>query len=48
MKPEQSAPTTIDEYIADFPPAIQQILQQIRQAAPDAEEVISYRMTAFE
>ena len=51
MKPEQLAPTTIDEYIADFPPEIQQILQQIRQtirqAAPDAEEVISYRMPAF-
>jgi uncharacterized protein YdhG (YjbR/CyaY superfamily) len=42
---------TIDQYIATFPPNIQAILQQIRQAihetAPDAEETISYQMPAF-
>jgi uncharacterized protein YdhG (YjbR/CyaY superfamily) len=41
----------IDTYIATFPSDIQSILQQVRQAirtaAPDAEEVISYRMPAF-
>jgi len=42
---------TIDQYIATFPTNIQAILQQIRQAiheaAPDAEETISYQMPAF-
>jgi uncharacterized protein YdhG (YjbR/CyaY superfamily) len=42
---------TIDEYIATFPPNVQTILQQLRQvireAAPDAEEAISYQMPAF-
>ncbi len=42
---------TIDEYIASFPPNIQAILQQIRQAiheaAPQAQETISYQMPAF-
>jgi uncharacterized protein YdhG (YjbR/CyaY superfamily) len=42
---------TIDQYIANFLPNIQAILQQIRQAihetAPDAEETISYQMPAF-
>lgn len=41
----------IDEYIATFPPNIQTILKQIRQAiheaAPAAEETISYKMPAF-
>jgi uncharacterized protein YdhG (YjbR/CyaY superfamily) len=42
---------TIDQYIATFPPNIQTILQQIRQtiheAAPEAEQTISYQMPAF-
>ena len=42
---------TIDDYILQFPPDIQHILQKIRTlvrtAAPDAEELISYRMPAF-
>jgi uncharacterized protein YdhG (YjbR/CyaY superfamily) len=46
-----STPTTIDEYIATFPPDIQAILQKIRatiaQALPKAQEKISYRMPAF-
>ncbi|MGZ3757888.1 MAG: iron chaperone [Mucilaginibacter sp.] len=44
-------PTTIDAYIASFPADIQPILQQVRatikEAAPMAEEVISYSMPAF-
>ena len=42
---------TIDEYIATFPPNIQAILEQIRltihQAAPEAQEAISYQMPTF-
>ncbi len=41
----------IDEYILMFPPEVRHILQEFRQsikeAAPEAEEVISYRMPAF-
>lgn len=43
--------TTIDEYIALFPPAVQEKLrllrQTIREAAPEAEEAIKYRMPTF-
>jgi uncharacterized protein YdhG (YjbR/CyaY superfamily) len=42
---------TIDEYIATFPKDVQVILEELRQtireAAPEAEEVISYQMPAF-
>jgi uncharacterized protein YdhG (YjbR/CyaY superfamily) len=41
----------IDDYIADFPKATQEILQNLRttiqQAAPEAVEKISYQMPAF-
>jgi len=41
----------IDEYIAGFPEDIQAILQNLRrvihEAAPEAQETISYRMPAF-
>jgi uncharacterized protein YdhG (YjbR/CyaY superfamily) len=51
MKTDRAAPGTIDEYIAGFPPKVQAILQKIRltirQAAPDAEETISYQMPTF-
>jgi uncharacterized protein YdhG (YjbR/CyaY superfamily) len=51
MQDHQPAPQTIDEYIAAFPDDVQQILQQIRQtireAAPDAQEAISYQMPTF-
>ena len=44
-------PTTIDEYIASFPKEVQAILEQvratIREAAPDAEEAISYGIPTF-
>lgn len=42
---------SIDEYIATFPKSVQDALQQvrkaIREAAPKAEEAISYNMPAF-
>jgi uncharacterized protein YdhG (YjbR/CyaY superfamily) len=51
MRIDQTAPQNIDEYIADFPPHIQKILQKIRltvrKAAPQAEETIKYRMPTF-
>ena len=46
-----NAPTSIDEYIAAFPPAVQAILERIRRtvvtAVPEARETISYRMPAY-
>jgi uncharacterized protein YdhG (YjbR/CyaY superfamily) len=51
MKSTNAAPTTIDEYIAGFPPDVQEILQKIRmtihEAAPEATEKISYQMPTF-
>lgn len=42
---------SIDEYIADFPENVAHLLENIRncikEAAPDAEETISYNMPAF-
>jgi uncharacterized protein YdhG (YjbR/CyaY superfamily) len=50
-KDSMTKPTTIDEYIAGFPPATQKLLEQIRftvqKAAPGAEEKISYAMPTF-
>lgn len=41
----------IDEYIAATPPAVRPVLREIRRiirtTAPEAQEVISYRMPAF-
>lgn len=51
MKSEEIIPETIDEYIAGFPPPVQEILERIRvtvrEAAPEAQERISYRMPTF-
>ncbi len=51
MQADQTIPRTIDEYIAAFPENVQEILKKvratIRQAAPDAEEAIKYRIPAF-
>lgn len=51
MRTDQTAPKTIDEYIAGFPQDVQEILEKvrmtIREAAPDAEETISYQMPTF-
>jgi uncharacterized protein YdhG (YjbR/CyaY superfamily) len=42
---------TVDEYLSTFPADTKQILQRVRktikQAAPGAEELISYNMPAF-
>jgi uncharacterized protein YdhG (YjbR/CyaY superfamily) len=46
-----SPPTNVENYIDRFPPKVQVILERIRDTvrknAPDAEEIISYRMPAF-
>lgn len=46
-----AAAKDIDAYIAAHPPAVRAILQRIRrtvrEAVPEATEVISYRMPAF-
>ncbi len=51
MATSRSAPANVDQYIATFPPEVQAVLQRVRQvvrdAAPDAQEVISYQMPAF-
>ncbi len=51
MRADQTAPKTIDEYIAGFPQDVQEILEKIRmtirKAAPDAEETIKYQMPTF-
>jgi uncharacterized protein YdhG (YjbR/CyaY superfamily) len=48
---KSNTPTTIDAYIATFPPDVQAVLQKIRttvaKAVPKAEEKISYRIPAF-
>ena len=45
------APVTIDAYVAAASPAARPILKELRRviraAAPEAEELISYRMPAF-
>lgn len=50
-KPAAQTIQTIDEYIAQFPEAVRPTLElvrsTIRAAAPEAVEVISYRMPAF-
>jgi len=51
MATRRQAPKSIDEYIAQFSPEIQAILERIRatvgSAAPDAQETISYQIPAF-
>ena len=51
MSTNQTAPATIDAYIAAFPPEVQAILEQIRQviheAVPNLGETISYGMPTF-
>ncbi len=42
---------TIDDYIASQPPEAQKILQELRsiikEAAPDAEEILNYKVPSF-
>jgi len=51
MTTRQTTPKDIDEYIARFPEDIQEILEKIRktirEAAPEADERISYQMPTF-
>lgn len=51
MRDDQAAPKDMDEYIAGFPEDVREILEKIRmtirEAAPDAEEAIKYRMPTF-
>ena len=51
MKPKQKQPTTIDEYIADFPKDVQERLQKVRTAIKKArcrdEETIAYGIPTF-
>jgi len=51
MEANKAQITTIDAYIAQFPEDVQQILAKIRavikEAAPQAEEKISYQMPAY-
>jgi len=51
MQSNPTPPKTIDEYIAACPADVQEILEKIRatirEAAPAAEETISYQMPTF-
>ena len=51
MPATRHTPKNIDEYIASFPPDVQEILERIRltvrNAAPQAQEAISYKIPAF-
>jgi uncharacterized protein YdhG (YjbR/CyaY superfamily) len=51
MREDKANYTTIDEYISQFSPDIQDILQTlrktIRESAPKAEEKISYQMPTY-
>lgn len=51
MTAPKTQPFSVDDYIAGFEPAVQAILSQIRatvrQAAPEAIEIISYGMPAL-
>ena len=51
MRADQTTAKTIDQYIAGFPPDVQEILQKvratIRKAAPEAEEAIKYGIPTF-
>jgi uncharacterized protein YdhG (YjbR/CyaY superfamily) len=51
MSDSQSGYASIDAYIADFPQEVQDKLESmrrtIREAAPEAKEIISYQMPTF-
>lgn len=48
----RSTAHTVDEYIAEFPSGIRELLEQvrevIREAAPEASETISYAIPTFD
>lgn len=51
MDEKKGAPATVDDYIAQFPEDVRQVLDRIRAvvkaAAPDAVEKISYGMAGY-
>ena len=51
MRAAQAKPRSVDDYIAAFSPELQEILERvrvtIRNAAPAAQETISYNMPAY-
>ncbi|MDO8969718.1 MAG: DUF1801 domain-containing protein [Saprospiraceae bacterium] len=51
MQEKKSNPITVDDYIAQFPEDLQQILTKIRavikESAPEAVKKISYQMPAY-
>lgn len=51
MQEKKAAYETIDQYIKQFPPAVQEKLEKLRRvikdAAPDSTERISYQMPTF-
>ena len=51
MTTHQTTSNAVDEYIAGFPPDVQEILEKvratIRAAAPDSQETINYQMPTF-
>lgn len=50
--PSRSTATSIDEYIAEFPPETREVLEQMRAlikvSAPGATETISYAIPTFD
>ena len=50
--PERSTAGSIDAYIAEFPPEVQRVLEEIRalirSVAPDATETIAYAIPTFD
>ncbi len=51
MEDKKAVPTTVEEYIAQFPEEVQPVLMKLRaaikEAAPGAEERISYGMPGY-
>lgn len=51
MKKKTAPVNTVKGYLSSFPPSVKILLEKIRKAitaaAPDAEEVLSYRMPAY-
>ncbi len=51
MPTRGATPDNVDEYIATFSPQVQAVLERIRttvrRTAPDAQEIISYKIPAF-
>lgn len=49
---DRSTARSIDEYVAEFPPATQELLKQmrelVRESAPEAVETISYAIPTFD